>query len=159
ARKVFSTGVWPTIYQWHTSTGNEVERFKPEMIDESWPYSGNTITPLTLSPDGKHLALRSFGPGILWEFTKSKKGIRLPNNLTSTSHSFSPDGAVLAFLGNRGVEELNVITLWDVARGKELRCLKGHENEIIALSFSPDGKVLATGSKVTDEDDRPTSVL
>src|SRR5262245_22329325 len=39
------------------------------------------------------------------------------------------------------------ITLWNVATGKELHTLKGHGNEIRCVAFSPNAKVLASGSR------------
>src|SRR5262245_30929180 len=39
------------------------------------------------------------------------------------------------------------VTLWDVATGKELYTLKGHDREVGCLAFSPDAKVLASGSR------------
>src|SRR5262249_36876331 len=63
---------------------------------------------------------------------------------------FSPDGKTLAsggsdktFLGVRGANP-SAVRLWDVATGKLLRTLEGHQNAITSLSFSPDGKRLAS---------------
>src|SRR5262249_54566516 len=63
---------------------------------------------------------------------------------------FSPDGKTLAsggsdktFLGVRGANP-SAGRLWDVATGKLLPTLEGHQNAITSLSFSPDGKRLAS---------------
>jgi len=39
------------------------------------------------------------------------------------------------------------VKLWDPNSGKLLRTLKGHEDGINALAFSPDGKMLASGGQ------------
>ena len=39
-----------------------------------------------------------------------------------------------------------VIRLWDLA-GKELAKLEGHEDEVTAVAFSPDGQWLVSGSR------------
>src|SRR5262249_7510128 len=39
-----------------------------------------------------------------------------------------------------------VIRVWDVATGKALRRLEGHDHGIVSLGFAPDGNTLASGS-------------
>jgi WD40 repeat protein len=54
--------------------------------------------------------------------------------------ALSPDGALLALGGARN------IYLWDLRTGKFLRQLSGHESLVLSVAFSPDGKILASGS-------------
>jgi WD40 repeat protein len=58
--------------------------------------------------------------------------------------AISPNGRILAHCGPRGT-----ITLWNVATGKELAELRGHQADVMTLAFSPDGKTLASGSRDT----------
>jgi hypothetical protein len=74
--------------------------------------------------------------------------------------AFSPDGKLLAAANHYnafrnstpGPESLDLklpqphVHLWDLTAGKEIQTLKGHKGPISALAFSPDGKLLATGS-------------
>ncbi len=57
------------------------------------------------------------------------------------SMAFSSDGRWLA----SGAKD-NTIKIWDVASGRLLRTLYGHGSPVNALSASPDGKLLASGS-------------
>jgi WD40 repeat protein len=54
---------------------------------------------------------------------------------------FSPDGAGLASADDDGK-----VLLWHVRSGKLRASLDGHEGRTTALAFSPDGRVLASGS-------------
>ena len=65
-----------------------------------------------------------------------------------TCLAFSPAGSILAS-GSRGPGDtasssLAEVYLWDVAQGKELRHFPAHQGQIQSLSFSPDGRTLAT---------------
>ena len=55
--------------------------------------------------------------------------------------AFSPNGRWLA------VGSGAVIVLWDVESGLELRALRGHEGDVLSVSFSPDGNTVASGSE------------
>jgi len=61
---------------------------------------------------------------------------------SARSVAFSPDGKTLA----TGSKDKNV-RLYDVATGRCLLLLEGHEGTIFSVIFSPDGKLLASGSK------------
>jgi WD40 repeat protein len=53
---------------------------------------------------------------------------------------WSPDKKVVA-IGDGGS-----VRLWEAATGKEIRPNNGHTNSVNTLSWSPDGKSLASGS-------------
>jgi hypothetical protein len=101
----------------------------------------------------------------LWEVVSGRKRATLKTKDIITSLAFSPDGRVLAAASNTSYFYLGLtddgtspeegkprpprVHLWDVAAEKELTPLEGHRGSITSLSFSPDGKLLATGSNDT----------
>ena len=54
--------------------------------------------------------------------------------------AWSPDGDLLA------TGEGRLVRLWEVATGRELRRLTGHEGTVTAVAWSPDGSLLASAS-------------
>ncbi len=68
------------------------------------------------------------------------EAVPLKDFLTLSRVLFSPDGTALA-----GRDE-EVAGVWDAQTGDFRFWLRGHEQAIDALAFSPDGKLLATGS-------------
>jgi WD40 repeat protein len=58
----------------------------------------------------------------------------------------SPDGAWFATAG------FKTVNLWDAKTGKLVRTLKGHLSPVHVVAFSPDSKLLASGSSVNGND-------
>ena len=56
--------------------------------------------------------------------------------------AFSPDGTTLA---SRGTWD-NTVKLWDVRTRTAIATLEGHTDRVNSVTFSPDGKMLASGS-------------
>ncbi|MBU1050534.1 WD40 repeat domain-containing protein [Candidatus Bipolaricaulota bacterium] len=64
--------------------------------------------------------------------------------------AFSPDGQILALAVNESPNNPNLaVTLWDVATGNKRSTLRGHQNIVHGLAFSPDGQWVAVGSMDT----------
>ncbi len=156
-------GLGPNVSLWTPSDG----KIATLTGKGGWVYS------LAFSPDGKSLASGGAFEGaaqlIVWNIASGEKhalkrrvdpgssSLLPPEDLRTThflvglgtvfSVAFSPDGRLLGGgFGNSpdtGHGEF-VARLWDVGTGQERATLTGHDQAVMSLSFSPDGKTLET---------------
>ena len=100
-----------------------------------------TLGGIAYSPDGQILAV-ACGIGIQLYDTVDLNEIALLQGYSYNGIAFSPDGRLLAAAGNMG----NEIHLWDIQGKNQVGVLKGHTAWIYSVIFSPDGKMLVSGS-------------
>src|SRR5438552_11298692 len=102
---------------------------------------GSNVESVVYSPDGQVLA--SGGETVcLWHVATGKPLHRLTfSQFHGGGLAFSPDGRTLATAGEG-------LCLWDVATGKQLRQMKeSNDAWILSVSFSSDGKIMASGNR------------
>jgi WD40 repeat protein/beta-lactamase regulating signal transducer with metallopeptidase domain len=112
-----------TIRLWDLATGTEIRRFaRPKLADSK---------PSDKSPANQKAQLEAAKV----QLQVVARGGRIGTG--SPSVALAPDGKTLAaFIGN-------VVQLWEVETGKDLRQIQGPPNGLAGLLFSPDGKTLA----------------
>ena len=146
----------------HTSSSSTGQSNEP--ISTFYASDGNSITSVFFSPDGRLLALEVEGTDDpsndpskfkLWDVSAGQSIANFTPRMRDGwwNAAFSPDGRLLTLGGGSN----GAIELWDVSRGAQhvaMISTSAHEsydddrgNGISALSFSPDGRLLASGGR------------
>jgi dipeptidyl aminopeptidase/acylaminoacyl peptidase len=113
----------------------------------------SAVTAVAWSPDSKRLATASAdGTAIVWDLARERVLATLRGHTSAISVvTWSPDGHRLASscagYGLEWQEQVGEVKIWDAADGREMLTLKGHRGNVHSVSWSPDGKRLATGSE------------
>ena len=115
--------------------GNTIKLWDAETQTEIASLTG---TYGVFSPDGRLLVSQNDNTSKLWDVdAETQTEIA---SLTGTYKAFSPDGSLLVSTNG------NTIKLWDAETQTEIASLTGHTSSVHSVSFSPDGRLLASGS-------------
>ncbi|MHC1769227.1 MAG: WD40 repeat domain-containing protein [Verrucomicrobiia bacterium] len=106
----------------------------------------NAVAAVSFSADGKWLAVRHEGGAVvLWDPVTKKEQLELPSRALgpwAKNLAFSPQGNLFAW-SNQDTNGTNVVYLEEPGRRHETASLV-HPGPVRSLTFSPDGKLLAT---------------
>lgn len=133
------------IWLWSTSEN--------QLIGQLSNVHSGSVTNIDFSPDGKTLASGSADNSVvLWNVVDRHPIWVSEGDYPVYSLAFSPDGKTIAVGGCGGYGDSftcqkGIIQLLEVSSGQNpLPALTMHEGYVSSLAFSPDGKVLASGS-------------
>jgi WD40 repeat protein len=116
-----------TVRLWETARGKELRSF-----------AGHTdwVTYVAFCPDGRHIISAGYldDPTLrLWDL-KTGVEARTIKSPHLTAAGLSPDGKLVLAGGDD-----NLVHLWEISSGKELFLLRGHQEQVWDVAFSPDG--------------------
>jgi WD40 repeat protein/uncharacterized caspase-like protein len=119
---------------------------------------GQVKTPLAFSPDSTKLAAVNSDQLRVYEVPSGKR-VKTFGQASFDSLAFSPDGKIIAIgemdfrpagtgegVGGKQFIDFGVVVLWDAVRAKKIGRLLGHTAKVTSLTFSSDGKTLASAS-------------
>ena len=98
---------------------------------------------ISCSKDGRFLVAFTTAGTLLYRIEDLSEIAHIPSNPFSAA--FSPNGDIIA-IG----EKDGSISLWQIEGMERISTLEGHSDEVTALCFSPDGKLLASGGWKND---------
>ncbi|HYT89460.1 MAG TPA: WD40 repeat domain-containing protein, partial [Gemmataceae bacterium] len=118
------------VHLWDTTVDQPRRTLRPK---------GENVSALAFSPDGSKLVSVTRQAVQFWDVASGKMLYAIDSRDNYRSALFSPDGKLLAVMdGGRA------ICFWDAATGKERGRTQGNSNFAANFTFSPDGKTLAT---------------
>jgi WD40 repeat protein/serine/threonine protein kinase len=120
-----------TARLWEVASGKEIATFHTDWVQA-----------VAFSPDGHTVLTDGGGTAHLWDVASGKEiaSVRhetwVGGGVSGPELAFSPDGRT--FSDGR--------TLWDVASGRKIATLP-HKESVKTVAFSPDGRIVLTGSE------------
>ncbi len=148
-----------SVQLWDATSGKMLQTFNIQFADMSPRDTFLRLTSVAFSPDGKTVAASSATTAIwLWDSASGKLLQFLSGDTVGaagsgmTSLAFSPDGNTIAAASDRGTLLWHKIsstgtTQWDIGATR-LQTLSRIHGSINSVTFSPDGKTLASASNM-----------
>jgi WD40 repeat protein len=137
----------PTVFLWDLESQKLVSTLMGH---------GHYAEAILFSPDDRQLITGSLDQTIrVWELASRQSIHVLKGHKRSLAAlAISPDGRVLASAGGHKsypieIDDPHKIRFWDLATGKQITTLSGHQEDVKSLAFSPDGKTLVSGLRDT----------
>ena len=126
-----------TVRIWDAATGMQLNNLKGHNAP---------LLSATFSPDGKSIiSVSDMDSYIIWD-TRTGRQIKKQDRYASDFAVFSPDGKFFATRAVGFTDNLDNVKIWDISSGSPSCKLEGHTSSVSNAAFSPDGRLIATGS-------------
>ncbi|HKI35563.1 MAG TPA: serine/threonine-protein kinase [Gemmataceae bacterium] len=134
-----------TVAVANSTQGVELWDLEGRRLRSTLAGHGGSIMAIAFAPDGQTLATGdTSGLVRLWDPAGvSERASFRGDPLAVRALAFTPDGRTLVSAGNGDKD----VKLWKVATQEQVGTLTGHENVVLTLAVSSDGRLLATGSR------------
>ena len=109
--------------------------------------TNSPIESIALTRNGDRLAASGWnGMVMIWNLSSPQTPLAIPHGATSfvNSVAFAPNAPYVATGSNDA--EGGYLRLWDSNTGQLIRTFDGHEDAVLSVTFSPDGKWLLSSS-------------
>jgi WD40 repeat protein len=127
-RRLASAGDDMMVRVWDAATGQELRTLKG--------HTGQVVG-VAFSPDGRRLASAANDRTLrVWDAATGQEVLTLKGRVSAVA--YSPDGGRLASA------EDDTVRVWDAATGQELLSFTGNTREVLRVTFSLDGRRLAS---------------
>jgi WD40 repeat protein/tRNA A-37 threonylcarbamoyl transferase component Bud32 len=161
-QKIASTGLDGYVRAWELPSGRTLWASRsPAGYAYAIAFSPDGVTLATLGPsllDPAEMGTLRYYEVQLWEASSGRclrsfgkpvdpRGGFGSGPIDVYALTFSPDGKELAAGKSDDNPTFWEIDVWDVATGRAVKALRGHEGGISGLAFSPDGTRLASASR------------
>ncbi len=129
----------PSIRLWDVRKGQIVRTLPVGTQDNT----SNEIQQITFSPNGALLASAARQDTTLWD---ARAGYKLGTFTGHSSVDFSPDGNIIATIGNgeHEVTDNEAIKLWDIQTEQQVANLLGPSTSIFQIAYNSDGTKIAS---------------
>ena len=132
-----------TARVWDAKSGRELSRM---------PHGANVVS-VSFSPDGREIATTGDGHAArLWDVSTGQETARAIHESAVNTVAFSPNGHFFAsgsghtqLKGKKSALVDPVVRVWDLTAGRTI-CRFAHQGSISQITFSPDGRFIATAS-------------
>lgn len=138
------------IVLWNALAGQEEARLVGRSMDifkVAFNPSGTKVASIGRDYVGPPTTIRLI---TIWDALTSKEFQELRTTYDIADIAWHPEGRLLASAGGpnpgAGGDETGWITVWDAQTGRALQTLAAHAKAVDSIAFSPDGKLLASGS-------------